>query len=220
MRGYLASSIGVACAAALALPLVVPQDVRAAVPSAPAAESAGAVPGSTQSLPLTSLATDRAGGGATAQGLTRREVRPFSLVGVVWDDPAAVLNGRVQVRTRAAGTGTWSGWQDVDTHNQEHAADTGTPERAAAEVRGSTAPLWVGNSDAVEIRVESAPPETPETSGHDQSAPSGDDSARGAGPEAGTTVDFGTTAATTATQVMARQTATATGNQTAAHSHP
>ncbi|PNG16442.1 peptidoglycan recognition protein family protein, partial [Streptomyces cahuitamycinicus] len=89
------------------------------------------------------------------QGLPRRAVRHFSLVGVVWDDPDAELHGRVQVRTRAADTGAWSGWQDVETHNADHAADPDTPERASGRVRGATAPLWVGDSDGVELRVRS-----------------------------------------------------------------
>ncbi|MDG4865024.1 N-acetylmuramoyl-L-alanine amidase, partial [Streptomyces sp. T-3] len=102
-----------------------------------------------------SLGSDRAGGaGASTQGVYRRDVLPFSLVGVVWDNPEAELHGRVQVRTRARGTGAWSGWQDVETHNRDHAADPDTPEHASKNVRGSTAPLWVGDSDGVEIRVE------------------------------------------------------------------
>ncbi|MEV6754606.1 N-acetylmuramoyl-L-alanine amidase [Streptomyces sp. NPDC051214] len=158
MRGFLASSIGVTCAAALALPLTLPSSgARAATPAAesPAGPSAESVPGSTQSLPLTPLGSDRStGGGASAeQGLLQREVRPFSLVGVVWDDPDDELHGSVQVRTRANGISTWSGWQPVETHNHEHAADPNDPERASGRVRGSTAPLWVGDSDGVEIRV-------------------------------------------------------------------
>ncbi|MDG9719060.1 peptidoglycan recognition protein [Streptomyces sp. DH24] len=155
MRGFLASSIGVTCAAALALPLTPPATAATARP-APTAEAAGhPVPGSTQSLPLEPLARDRATGaaGAAEQGLSRRAVRHFSLVGVVWDDPEAELHGRVQVRTRAAGTGTWSGWQDLETHNADHAADPDTAERASGRVRGATAPLWVGESDGVEVRV-------------------------------------------------------------------
>ncbi|MBW5425985.1 hypothetical protein GKQ77_31235 [Streptomyces sp. BG9H] len=85
--------------------------------------------------------------------MTRRDVRPFSLVGVVWDDPADELHGTVQVRTRATGTATWSGWQGVETHNHEHAADPDTLERGTGRVRGATAPLWVGDSDGVEVRV-------------------------------------------------------------------
>ncbi|MFF6915162.1 N-acetylmuramoyl-L-alanine amidase [Streptomyces sp. NPDC012466] len=179
MRGFLASSIGVTCAAALALPLTPPALAATArpVPAAEAAPTARPAPragtpattpadrraaepyaaGSTQSLPLEPLTRDRATPSAPAaeQGLTRRAVRHFSLVGVVWDDPDAELHGRVQVRTRAAGTGTWSGWQDVETHNADHAADPDTPERASGRIRGATAPLWVGDSDGVELRVRS-----------------------------------------------------------------
>ncbi|MFJ4645644.1 peptidoglycan recognition protein [Streptomyces bobili] len=163
MRGLLASSIGVTCAAALALPLTPPATavtarpattVQAAPAAARPAGPAAPLAGSTQSLPLTPLSRDRALGGTGAeQGLPRRDVRSFSLLGVVWDDPDAELHGRVQVRTRAAGTGTWSAWQDVETHNADHGADPDTPERASGHVRGATAPLWVGESDGVEVRV-------------------------------------------------------------------
>ncbi|MEV8434126.1 N-acetylmuramoyl-L-alanine amidase [Streptomyces chartreusis] len=169
MRGFLASSIGVTCAAALALPLTPPAaaSVRPALGAEAARSGATAtvgsasrradaetpVPGSTQSLPLVPLTRDRSAGTPTEQGLPRRDVHHFSLVGVVWDDPATELHGRVQVRTRAVATGTWSGWQDVETHNAEHAADPGTAESAAGGVRGATAPLWVGDSDGVQVRV-------------------------------------------------------------------
>ncbi|MEU9760573.1 N-acetylmuramoyl-L-alanine amidase [Streptomyces sp. NPDC047985] len=160
MRAFLASSIGVTCAAALVLPSAVP--AGAAADSAPVepVEPAG-VPGSTQSLAIGPLAdpSDPATddptrtAGAAGQGLTERAVRPFSLVGVVWDDPDAELQGTVQVRTRARDTGDWSDWQDLETHNAEHAADPGSTERGSGGVRGSTAPLWVGDSDGVAVRV-------------------------------------------------------------------
>ncbi|MET9440945.1 peptidoglycan recognition protein [Streptomyces sp. NPDC006610] len=172
MRKLIAPSIGVTCAAALALPLTIPATTAAsaAIPgasatAATAATSPGAVraagrpgaepavPGGTQSLPLVPLAADRSLGSSAVQGLPSKDVRPFSLVGVVWDDPDDELHGRVQVRTRAAGTGVWSGWQDLETHNAEHAPDPDATERAASRVRGATAPLWVGNSDGVEVRV-------------------------------------------------------------------
>ncbi|WP_345658321.1 peptidoglycan recognition protein family protein [Streptomyces siamensis] len=148
MRGFLASSVGVTCAAALALPLALPTPAQAG-PSAGTSEAA--VPGSTRSLPLVPLTGTRSA--AHAQGLTRRDVRPFSLVGVIWDDPSSELHGRVQVRTRATGTGHWSGWQDVETHNT-HGPDPDTAEGESARMHGSTAPLWVGDSDGVEVRVE------------------------------------------------------------------
>jgi hypothetical protein len=164
MRGFLASSIGVTCAAALALPLTPPATAPTAAtarpaPTAEAATSAGPAaepytPGSTQSLPLTPRT--RAFGAPAGQGLFRPDVRPFSLVGVVWDNPDTELHGSVQVRTRTTGTDTWSGWQDVETHHAEHAADPDTPERASSRLRGATAPLWVGKSDGVEVRVQTA----------------------------------------------------------------
>ncbi|WP_369276209.1 N-acetylmuramoyl-L-alanine amidase [Streptomyces sp. R11] len=178
MRGFLASSIGVTCAAALALPLTPPAVAATARPAlgAEAATSAGTmagpavrqpggesyVPGSTQSLPLAPLDGDRVSGAPAEQGLSPRGVGHFSLVGVIWDDPDVELHGRVQVRARAVGTGIWSGWQDVETHNADHAADPGTAERTSGRVRGSTAPLWVGESDGVEVRVT---PEATEAAG-------------------------------------------------------
>jgi len=162
MRRFLASSIGVACATALALPLTLPATAATADPASGSARSARAaaqpdLSGSTQSLPLAPLASfvrDRAIGlGAAAeQGLTREDVRHFSMVGVIWDNPDTELHGHVQVRTRATANGSWSGWQNLETHNDD-AADPGTAERTSGRVRGSTAPLWVGDSDGVEVRV-------------------------------------------------------------------
>ncbi|MBT2390526.1 N-acetylmuramoyl-L-alanine amidase [Streptomyces sp. ISL-1] len=156
MRGFLATSVGVVCSAALILPLSQPSGAIAAPPRVPD------LPGSTQSLPLAPTgegASDRSLGAATEQGVTKLDVRPFSLVGVVWDDVKAELHGTVQVRTRAVGSGDWSGWQDVETHNHEHGADLDSAESTSGKVRGSTAPLWVGASDGVEARVR------PETAG-------------------------------------------------------
>ncbi|WP_240139018.1 N-acetylmuramoyl-L-alanine amidase [Streptomyces sp. MUM 178J] len=156
MRGNLASSsISIACSAALALPLTLSSALvseAAAASQPPASDESGY----TQSLPLKAARpTDRSAGpaGAAEQGLTERDVRTFSLVGVVWEDERAELHGTVQVRTRAVATGAWSSWQDVETHNHEHAADRGTAEGDSERVRGATAPLWVGESDGVEVRV-------------------------------------------------------------------
>ncbi|MFD0315390.1 peptidoglycan recognition protein family protein [Streptomyces flavalbus] len=162
MRGYLASPIGVTCAAVIALPLTLPEATAVAGSPAPAASvAARTLAGSTQTLPLAPLTGDRAHGSAAVQGVPRRDVRRFSLVGVVWDDPDAELRGRVQVRTRAAATGAWSQWQDLETHNADHAADPGTAERTSGRVRGATAPLWVGESNGVELRAQPEQPEAP-----------------------------------------------------------
>ncbi|MET8952438.1 peptidoglycan recognition protein family protein [Streptomyces sp. NPDC004393] len=145
MRGFLASSIGVSCAV-LALPL--------APPAAAAGPVAGAaVPGSTQSLPLAPLTGSRAPEAATERGLAPQTVRSFSLVGVVWDDPAARLHGHVRIRTRANGTGRWSGWQELEVRNEDHGPDPGTREGSSRRMRGATAPLWVGASDGVQVSV-------------------------------------------------------------------
>ncbi|SDM84407.1 N-acetylmuramoyl-L-alanine amidase [Streptomyces sp. cf386] len=190
MRGFLASSIGVTCAAALALPLTPPAVAATARPALGAevatstrvvatvdgsavrrTDAEPSVPGSTQSLPLRPLTHDRVADPPTEQGLPRRDVQRFSLVGVIWDDPTVELHGRVQVRTRAVGTGIWSDWQEVETHNAEHGADPDTAEGTSSRVRGSTAPLWVGESDGVEVRV------TPEEVGErsEQTAPGAGD---------------------------------------------
>lgn len=161
MRASLATSIAVTCAAVLALPASLAAPAAATAPPAVAALPPGPeqLPGSTQSLPLEPLGDSVRGfGGGTGsdpgeRGLARRDVRPFSLVGVVWDDPTVALHGTVQVRTRATGGGIWSEWQDVETHNDEHGADPETAEGTARALKGSTAPLWVGDSDGVEIRV-------------------------------------------------------------------
>ncbi|GAA1690525.1 peptidoglycan recognition protein family protein [Streptomyces yatensis] len=156
MRAYLASSIGVACTAALALPLAVypgPAHARA---------ERIAAPGSTQSLPFLPLAADGLDRGVTApgdppapapadRGVTAPRVRPFSLVGVVWDRPSADLRGRVQVRTRAVG-GAWSPWRELLPYGDE-APDPDSPELRGARAHGGTAPLWVGDSDGVQARV-------------------------------------------------------------------
>ncbi|MEU0601260.1 peptidoglycan recognition protein [Streptomyces sp. NPDC006393] len=198
--GFLASSIGVTSAAALALTPSLPAAAATttvsgasaapvAAPPVPAVQRAGTeaadVPGSTQSLPLVPLTEGRAhgrsltvprghaprghaarglasargpavtptDGAVPEQGLRRADVRHFSLLGVVWDNPDTELHGSVQVRTRSVATGTWSGWQAVETHNADHGADPGTAERALRHVRGATAPLWVGDCDGVDVRV-------------------------------------------------------------------
>ncbi|MFJ9420302.1 peptidoglycan recognition protein [Streptomyces sp. NPDC101227] len=155
-------SLGVLCAAGLVLPLSSLPPPATAAPRALAAPApADDASGSTQSLPLADLgapaphSTEAETEPAPVPGtrvMPVREVRPFSLLGVVWDDPAVQLPGQVQVRTRATGSHDWSGWQDVQTHNDD-LPDAESAERRNSGVRGSTAPLWVGASDAVQLRI-------------------------------------------------------------------
>jgi hypothetical protein len=149
MRGHLASSIGVICAAVLTLPLAIPAAVAGTGVRGPSASAA--VPGSTQSFPLVPFT--RAAGVVVEAGLTPQAVRSFSLVGVVWDDPGTEIHGHVEVRTRASATHQWSEWQELETHHRGHGPDPGTAEGRSSKARGATAPLWVGDSDGVAVRV-------------------------------------------------------------------
>ncbi|NDZ82607.1 N-acetylmuramoyl-L-alanine amidase [Streptomyces sp. SID10853] len=107
---------------------------------------------------LDAVSADRSTDHAATAGLSRQKVKPFSLVGVVWNDKKAHLDGTVQVRTRRVGSTAWTGWQSVETRNDDHAPDPGTAEAESSAVRGSTAPLWVGDSDAVQVRVRTKAP--------------------------------------------------------------
>ncbi|MFF5129802.1 peptidoglycan recognition protein [Streptomyces syringium] len=167
MRGIFVTSTVTACAAALTLPLLTTPTGAATAPAVRTAPAVGlsGVPGSTRSLPLVPLtAGDRALGGRPAErGLPPREVEPFSLVGIVWDSAAAELRGQAQVRTRAVGSRRWSAWQDVQIHDDDR-PDLDSAEGASGRRRGATAPLWVGASDAVQVRVraETVTDRTPE----------------------------------------------------------
>ncbi|MEV4438330.1 N-acetylmuramoyl-L-alanine amidase, partial [Streptomyces sp. NPDC049577] len=172
MRGILVSSTVIACTAALlATPSADATPPRATTPDRTGTQAA--VAGSTQSLPLVPLAPDGHPDrtGPAELGLPVREVEPFSLVGIVWDDPRAELHGHAQVRTRAVGTHAWSAWQDVQTHDDDR-PDPGTPEAGGGgPLHGSTAPLWVGASDAVQVRVRPEDPAAPAQAPRTQASP-------------------------------------------------
>ncbi|MBO8189392.1 N-acetylmuramoyl-L-alanine amidase [Streptomyces spirodelae] len=160
MRANLAQSIGVASAAALLLPLapLVPAAALSPSPAAPSSRSApsspSAVAGHTQSLSFDESPKSSAGPRAPGEAdsavrvVSARTVRPYSLLGVVWDRADQPLRGRVEVRARDADTGRWSEWQQLEAH-PSGAGPAGEGGRA----RGATAPLWVGPSDGVEARV-------------------------------------------------------------------
>ncbi|WP_198655300.1 peptidoglycan recognition protein family protein [Streptomyces geranii] len=88
------------------------------------------------------LKVDADGDSAT---LAKRDTKPFSMLGVTWSDPKASMAGKVEVRTRDAGTDNWSSWLELGT-------DSGPGEEGAT--RAGTEPAWVGASDGVEVRVD------------------------------------------------------------------
>src|ERR1700760_4975472 len=48
-------------------------------------------------------------GSGSRRELPKRSTKPFSMVGVTWDNVRSALNGRVEVRTRTAATEQWTG---------------------------------------------------------------------------------------------------------------
>jgi hypothetical protein len=147
MRAFLASAVGVACITALAVPFVLPDGDATATAHRASPDSARvAVAGSTRTLPLSPAAR------SAVRAVDAPRVKPFSLLGVTWNDATAQIHGTVQVRTRSVRTGLWSDWKDVEAHTDD-TPDAGSPEETAPGVRGATAPLWVGDSDGVQVRV-------------------------------------------------------------------
>ncbi|WP_431969023.1 N-acetylmuramoyl-L-alanine amidase [Actinacidiphila sp. bgisy160] len=110
--------------------------------TASSAASKGPVPSAVQSLDLKGEGGERT--------LSRRETETFGLLGVTWDDPRTKLDGTVQVRTRSVKTGAWSDWHSVDPHYD----DAPDPKTEGA-TRGGSAPLYVGLSNGVELKVVS-----------------------------------------------------------------
>ncbi len=74
---------------------------------------------------------------------------PFSALGVTWAADAAVDDVVVQVRTRSARG--WTNWTEVEVQ-PDAMPDPGTEERRS--VRAGSDPLYVGPSEAVQVRVD------------------------------------------------------------------
>ncbi|MFB7218942.1 FG-GAP-like repeat-containing protein [Streptomyces sp. NPDC056227] len=88
------------------------------------------------------------GGTATQRQLPTTSTAPFSLVGIGWDGTAKV-DATAQVRTRSADKGTWSSWRELEV------SPDGPDGREQAAAHRATEPLWVGASDAVQVKVGS-----------------------------------------------------------------
>jgi hypothetical protein len=152
MRAFLATTVATACAGAAAF--LLPMAGPAAAHGERARDDAR---GATQVIALTRLAAPagrRAAGTANlpvAEGLTSHTVKPFSLLGITWDDAGVQLDGTVEVRTRSRVHHTWSSWRSLP--NNDDVPDRDSPERTNSRARGGTAPLWVGDADGVQVRV-------------------------------------------------------------------
>ncbi len=152
MRAFTTASIATACVSAVALiPHAFTPAHSATRPTAHASAPAHP-PGATHTLPLTLLSGQRSGNRPDPQGLSARAVKRFSLLGVTWDNAAAHLDGTVKVRTRSAVTHRWTPWRDIQVADDDD-PDPGSPDTRTGQLRGSTAPAWVGDSDGVQVEV-------------------------------------------------------------------
>jgi hypothetical protein len=110
-----------------------------------------------QTIDLTSATgssvTGRSASAAGARAVAPRTTGRFSMVGVTWSDPHRKLGGVVEIRTRRAADGAWTGWQQLESDGASP-AEPGSGDAQAA--RGSTDPLWVGESDGVQARIADA----------------------------------------------------------------
>jgi hypothetical protein len=154
----------------LTVPLLAPRAAAGAVPAGAAVVvPAGAAPRPVAprltELPLDSSApapgvSVRTGNGGRVLRLFRAALPGYSAIGVTWlpaaapDQPAAAGPAgdgavRIVVRHRLGGA-AWSGWAGMDPGDTE-------PDPSHRTARAGTDLVWVGASDAVEVRVTVAP---------------------------------------------------------------
>ncbi len=100
------------------------------------------------------LADEAAGSGRVETPVV--EADEFQTLGVTWPFGADVAGLAPQVRVRA--DGTWSDWQALEIDGD--VATPGSPD--AAHQRGGTAPLWVGDADAVQLSFAARPAAGPD----------------------------------------------------------
>jgi hypothetical protein len=98
-----------------------------------------------------SVRTLALGGTDTSASRARTTTGEFSLVGVSWPAARARLSGTVEIRTRDARAGRWTGWRALELPDAP--ADLGR-DGSGTGLRGATEPLWVGPSDGIEARVD------------------------------------------------------------------
>jgi hypothetical protein len=89
---------------------------------------------------------DSAEGMSVVAELSNTRTQDFGLVGVTWQQGSADADLIVQVRTRTGDA--WTAWEDLDVEKDQKAE--------GEDIRGGTSPVWVGESDAVGVRLLSA----------------------------------------------------------------
>jgi hypothetical protein len=143
--------LGVVTPAVLALPVTTP---HAAVPH-PVRPTVAHLPLTSAAAPVTTMQGPGLRRSALALGQTT--TKRFTMLGVTWAHDPSVGGVTAQVRWRARGA--WSSWRDLAGDSAD-APDAGSRD-AGATLRDGTAPLWVGDSDGVQVRVTTAAGRTP-----------------------------------------------------------
>jgi SpoIID/LytB domain protein len=117
------------------------------------------VPTRVQTLDLAEVGLSTGQGMGPAQPTASKteviETEPFGLVGLSWDTPPPA-GSQVKVRVRQ-GDG-WTSWLPIPWHD-DHGPDTGTTE--AQQVRQGSDPMLTGESDAVQVWVQSPDGQAP-----------------------------------------------------------
>lgn len=80
-------------------------------------------------------------------------VEGYGAVGVTWSPDAEIGDDEITLQARTQNEGTWSGWEDLEYHD-EHGPDPDSAEARSA--RPGTDPLLIGNVDEVQVRVSVA----------------------------------------------------------------
>jgi hypothetical protein len=114
-------------------------------PEEPAADGEPAVSG--EELP-----------GVAALTVSEPDTDRFSSVGVTWQDDPAIVDVRVQLRTKDA-DGNWGDWA---TLSPDDVVQTKTDETADHAIRSGTAPYWTDESYGIEVIVQGADGSVPQ----------------------------------------------------------
>lgn len=130
-----------ACVAALSSGWL--QPAAAKTPTATPEVSELSVPAAAAGRRTTAAPDGRSAVGSVLASLPATKTQAFSTVGVTWARGQTAVP-QVEVRVRAGVA--WSDWQQLETSSDADGHE-------AANARPGTDPLWVGNSDGVEVRL-------------------------------------------------------------------
>jgi uncharacterized protein with LGFP repeats len=141
-------------------PLTAPAGARAAVapPSHGSVHAVAAVATRASSAGLHARTVAETATDTTTITSDPQDVSGFGTVGVTWQHGQDIGEGDISFTLRTRTDGEWSGWQDLDYHD-EHGPDAGT--REARTERPGTDEALVGHVDQVQVRAEVKTAEVP-----------------------------------------------------------